>query len=228
MISTQDFLDTVAGYTRAKTDGSADKPVRLAVVDPAYSAGLPKVTFEGESTMSAKGYAFIESYVPVAGQRVAMVPVGTTYLIVGAVDSGTGNIASRVGIPHSVNLNGANAGATTTSATYVDMTGVAVTIVKKRADTVLRVGGCFDSYVTVASTETRFAVRVNAVDYDLKNLFFNPASQHLPSGGAEVIIPGLAAGSYTVQGRWRRVSGTGVLTRNGNDWYSLTAIEEWA
>lgn len=228
MIDAQDFLDTIAGYSRARTDGSADKPIKLAVVDPAYTTGLPKVTFEGESTMSAKGYAFAQSYTPTAGDRVFLLPVGTTYLIAGAVDAGAGNFLSRSGIPHSVNLNGANAGATTTSATYVDMTGVLVTITKKRADTVLRISGCFDSYVTVASTETRFGVRVNAVDYDLKNLFFNPASQHLPSGGAEIIIPGLAAGSYTVQGRWRRVSGTGTLTRNGNDWYSLTAIEEWA
>jgi hypothetical protein len=87
-----DFLTSLAGYARATTDTSADQPVRLAVIDPAYvvaTGGPAKVTFEGESTMSTKSYYFVQSYFPVPGDRVLMLPVGTTYIIAGAVDNGS-------------------------------------------------------------------------------------------------------------------------------------------
>lgn len=88
------FLDAVAGYVRGGTDGSADKPIKLAVVDPAYDpfSGLypggvnpARVTFEGESTLSAKSYPVASGYMPQPGNRVFLVPIGTTYLIVGSV-----------------------------------------------------------------------------------------------------------------------------------------------
>lgn len=96
MTTVESFLRTVAGYTRAQTDGSADRACRIAVIDPAYSSGNPKVTFEGESTMSTKGYPFLDSYTPTATDRVVLIPVGTTYLIVGAIDDATNNIAERL------------------------------------------------------------------------------------------------------------------------------------
>lgn len=80
------FLQSVAGFARSRqAAGSAGRPNRLAVVDPAYAGGpaRPKVTFEGESTMSGKEYPFTVE--PAAGDRVLMVPVGTTYLIAGVV-----------------------------------------------------------------------------------------------------------------------------------------------
>lgn len=78
------FLEALDQYTRARRRSSADKPVLLGTVDPAYSGtGLPKVTFEGESTMSTKGYPYL--YQPQPEARVALLPVGTTYLIVGTI-----------------------------------------------------------------------------------------------------------------------------------------------
>lgn len=63
---------------------SADRPIKLAIVDPAYSGvGLPKVTFEGETTMTVKGYPYLEA-TPVAGSRVALAPIGRGYVILGA------------------------------------------------------------------------------------------------------------------------------------------------
>lgn len=65
---------------------------RLATIDPAYDAyatyptvPLPSVTFDGETTMSTKQYPVLDSYVPVASDRVLMVPVGNTYLIAGSI-----------------------------------------------------------------------------------------------------------------------------------------------
>ncbi len=90
-----DFLSTIAGYVRnAPSSGSssADRPIRLAVIDPAYAPfsspypnGIPgaKVTFEGETTLSGKLYPVASGFIPAPGNRVFMVPIGGTYLIVG-------------------------------------------------------------------------------------------------------------------------------------------------
>jgi hypothetical protein len=73
--------------------------VKLGVIDPAYSSSsypgtLPKVTFDGESTLSGKRYTVIGSYLPTPGDRVALLPVGNTYVIIGAIDT---DAALRVG-----------------------------------------------------------------------------------------------------------------------------------
>lgn len=84
----QDFLDLLSGHAERGRTSSADRPNRLAKVDPAYVAGsfpgtLPRVTFEGESTLTVKGYNVAGSYAPQPGDRVLLVPVGNTYVILG-------------------------------------------------------------------------------------------------------------------------------------------------
>jgi len=63
------------------------RKARFATVDPAYTTGLPLITFDGEATMSTKGYAHLDSYTPAASDRVLLLPAGTTYIIVGLVVS---------------------------------------------------------------------------------------------------------------------------------------------
>lgn len=60
-------------------------PTRLAVVDPAYVSGLPRVTFDGDTTMSTKGYAYLAGYEPIAEDRVLMVAAGLNNWVI--VDS---------------------------------------------------------------------------------------------------------------------------------------------
>lgn len=92
----QSFLETVAGVTRAQTDGSADRPLLIGTVDPAYVSSsfpgtMPKVTFDGESVLSGKTYVVLSpAYRPSPGDRVVLMPVGTTYAIVGSVTPGAG------------------------------------------------------------------------------------------------------------------------------------------
>lgn len=87
-VTTSGLLGDIAAFVAATAEpSSADKPVRLATVDPAYASGWPKVTFDGESTLSGKTYPHIDSYSPAKGDRVVLVPVGTSYLIIGAVSS---------------------------------------------------------------------------------------------------------------------------------------------
>lgn len=84
----RDFLDALAETEKDGRDdtptASSDKPVRLAVVDPAYSgSGAAKVTFEGEGSMGTRTYLSIVAIAP--SDRVVLIPVGRTYLIVGNI-----------------------------------------------------------------------------------------------------------------------------------------------
>ncbi|WP_149264302.1 hypothetical protein [Actinomadura sp. K4S16] len=90
------FLADVTGYAQAQAEpSSANRPVKLATVDPAYDPAsyatgtLPRVTFDGEATMSGKLYPVMAPYQPRPADRVVLVPVGNTYLIIGAIRTGS-------------------------------------------------------------------------------------------------------------------------------------------
>lgn len=76
-----DFLDSVAGHTAARYP--VQTPL-LGTVDPAYTTGNPKITFDGETTLSGKTYLYA-GYTPQAGDRVVLLPVGNSYLVIAAI-----------------------------------------------------------------------------------------------------------------------------------------------
>lgn len=75
------FLDSVASHAQARYPVRAPK---LGTVDPAYTTGDPKITFDGESSLSGKTYPYA-GYTPQAGDRVVLLPVGNSWLIIGAI-----------------------------------------------------------------------------------------------------------------------------------------------
>lgn len=89
------FLESVAGYSRAASRSSADRPIRLGTVDPAYDPwdGYPdappaaRVTFDGETTLSGKAYGYVGGFIPWPGIRVFLVPIGNTYVIGGMINA---------------------------------------------------------------------------------------------------------------------------------------------
>ena len=88
-----DFLRAITGFTEANASpSSANKPVKLGRVDYDYASAdylggvNPRILFDGESTVSQKRYPVIAGYYPLPGARVCLIPVGTTYLIIGTVD----------------------------------------------------------------------------------------------------------------------------------------------
>lgn len=89
------FLQSVTGYTQSNRQSSADMPIRIATIDPAYNpfasypavAALPQVTFDGESSLTTKRYAVVAGFIPAPSQRVWMVPIGNTYLVCGGVQN---------------------------------------------------------------------------------------------------------------------------------------------
>lgn len=94
------FLQSVSGYSQAQgSNQSANQPILLGTVDAAYTGppNLPRITFDGESTLSGKTYPFVATYTPVPGDRVALAPVGTTYLILGPVAATSAAVAVRGG-----------------------------------------------------------------------------------------------------------------------------------
>ncbi|MCX4763252.1 hypothetical protein OG562_20220 [Streptomyces sp. NBC_01275] len=92
--SGHEFLRAIAGFTEANPSSSVDnRPIRLGVIDYEYNpldflgSINPRVQFDGETKVSRKRYAVMSGYYPLPGARVVLVPVGTTYLIIGTVST---------------------------------------------------------------------------------------------------------------------------------------------
>lgn len=116
---------------------------------------------------------------------------------------------------------------TTTSASYANLAGTgsvtSFTFNKVLASTrvIVRVEAGWQSITNTANT--RFGVNVAGTDYDCAQGLAQTGQNLLQAGFA--IISGLAAGAYTVQGRWRRVGGAGTPTRTTNEWLAISAAE---
>lgn len=88
------FLEDVAGYVRAqRQQEERGQSPKLATVDDSYtpadfySGTLPKVTFDGESVLTTKRYPVMSPYEPQPSDRVVMLPVGHTYVIMGSLST---------------------------------------------------------------------------------------------------------------------------------------------
>lgn len=87
IIMARDFLEAVTGYGDAAPaiyTPSQDRPARIVTVAASYSGtGNARVTFEGEGILG------VRTYVPLtpvrANERVVLLPVGRTYVILGAI-----------------------------------------------------------------------------------------------------------------------------------------------
>lgn len=87
-----DFLRSIAGFTEANTGPNVEgRPIRLGTVDYDYDPNdflggiYPRIMFDGEKVVSQKRYKTMVGYYPLPGHRVVLLPIGTTYLIIGTV-----------------------------------------------------------------------------------------------------------------------------------------------
>lgn len=90
------MLDSLTG---AAQERSTNRVVKLATVDASYSGGVNgpcRVTFDGESSLTTRSYP-CAGYAPVASQRVVMLPVGNTYVVIGALDEPGTALSSGAG-----------------------------------------------------------------------------------------------------------------------------------
>jgi hypothetical protein len=115
----------------------------------------------------------------------------------------------------------------TTSASYVNTVGTtSFSFTKDFTNTRVKLDMHITSQVSIAATGTRFGVSLNGTDYDVCQMVNAQANIRAQASGTTFIGSGLAAGTYTIQGRWKRVSGTGTCQRFvTDDWISISAME---
>lgn len=126
-------------------------------------------------------------------------------------------------------LNTSSGTDTTTSATYVNLAGTGSTtsfsFTKISAATRLLFRCSAGFYVTDGGTSIDFAVLVNGTDYFLTRLGDTVSANVNLTASGFVYVSGLAAGAYTIQGRWKRAGGVGTGGRNQNGTYALNCEE---
>lgn len=58
---------------------------RLGQVDTDYTTGRPSIIFSGEYKASSKKYPYLSAYTPKAGDKVLLIKVGNSYVILGKI-----------------------------------------------------------------------------------------------------------------------------------------------
>lgn len=198
------------------------RPATVSTTDPL------KVVVDGDldtSTINAQSMVgFLEP-----GTRVflMLIPPSGAF-VVGYLDP---EFTQRLQPP--VNYSAVGASGSTSSATYVNLPNLPfVTVVKRFGSGVTNISlimtqSLFSSAVT---TGVGFGINLTGgtgTDVDLSTGFFNPANTHQSFAMAK-LLTGLAPGTYTLSGRWKRYTGAGVLNTNGDDWTTILAEEVWA
>lgn len=124
-------------------------------------------------------------------------------------------------------INNAAAVDSTTSGAYANLAGTSSFNFTKDVDaSQIRIDLHATWFASTTTTGAKFGVRINGVDYDVAVLNSTvSAGVHMQTSGVAYVASGLAAGTYTVQGRWLRSSGTGTAQRDGTDWISISAAE---
>jgi hypothetical protein len=121
-------------------------------------------------------------------------------------------------------FNGATGANTTSSASFVNMGSVAVSVKKLYAATRIKIDFEASMFLSIAGTALDYGILFNGTDTVIAHSGFTTTERAM-FGGTLLLGAGLAAGTYVIQARWRRTAGTGVLTQNFDDWATLTASE---
>jgi len=206
------FLESVAGYAQfvGKAESpSANMPIQLAVIDPAYVAytypgTLPKVTFEGEDTLSEKRYVVIGDYRPQPSHRVVMLPVGHTYVILGSLNTRP---------PVEAEMDDVTATETRAVTTYGNLTtvgpaiGLDMAVGQKALIEVSCVAwGATDGFAHMSFEQTGASGTVAAIDANSAKNRTNTNDQSLVSRTTLITASGSGLHSFTA--KYRATAGT--------------------
>ncbi len=158
---------------------------------------------------------------------VGLVPQGARVFVMVVPPAGN-YIVGRSGRASIVNENGVGAAGvsdSTSSAAYANLLGTSsFAFVKQDASSRLKVTMHAGAFISIAATRPMYGVTLGATDYDVVSQTINPINTHTNISGFSYLT-GVPAGAYTVQGRWRRAAGTGVIQRNTEDWLSISVKE---
>jgi hypothetical protein len=116
---------------------------------------------------------------------------------------------------------------TTTSATFVSLpSGAAVSFTKLYTVTQLRIEYFTYPWITGAvSTAIEYAMLINGTDYTIAAILRNELGLRDLMSGVLYCAGGLAAGTYTIQPRWRRSAGTGTANMDATTKSILVVME---
>jgi hypothetical protein len=115
----------------------------------------------------------------------------------------------------------------TTSSSEQDVPGSpSFTFVKRFDDTQVRCDFAGTSFVTVAATtQVMFSLDFSGThSVDVAEYYFNATSDHRTVAGI-AFAPLIEAGVWTVTVQWRRMSGTGTVSQNSDDFVSAACRE---
>lgn len=59
---------------------------KLGKIDSNYVSGRPKIMFDGETIVSQKQYCYLDSYVPIQNDRVLLIFISGTFVILGKIN----------------------------------------------------------------------------------------------------------------------------------------------
>lgn len=118
---------------------------------------------------------------------------------------------------------------TTTSSSYANLAGTGAStsfsFTKVETSTRIKVTVMASFRSVTNNAQVVFGVRINGTDYDVCGGAPVAVSQSMTCVGS-AFVSSVAAGTYTVQGRWKRTAGAGTATRSGSDdWLSIVAEE---
>jgi hypothetical protein len=210
-----------AGQTRTTKMGTVAS--RSPGVVTGSSLYAVNVVMDGSSG-TAQPVKCFESVIVEAGDRVGLVRFESDWIIVGNYTLRTLGDAS---------ISQTHAISTSTSATFVDMPSSPSVVLpeKYRDNTLLRITVSHSMYIGTAAGPVEIGVYVlsfdGTVSYDqvVMRRYLNDINSH-HSMTSWVDTAALAGGqSYAFTARWRRVSGTGVMSVDGNDSIAIRVQE---
>lgn len=143
--------------------------------------------------------------------------------------TGVSNAVNRT--PAGVNALAVTSGTdTTTSSSYANLAGTgsvtSFSFTKRETVTRIKVFIAASFSAVANNAAVTFGVRINGVDYDVVQLAPGSGATGTATGVAFIGASVVAAGTYTVQGRWKRAAGAGTPTRSvDNNWLTIYCEE---
>lgn len=211
------FLQGISDFVGEANQSSASKSNRLAVVDPSYVYGADstKVTFDGEDSLTTKSYKILGNNYPLPGGRVLLVPVGTTYLIIGQVESRPASLAKI----HQVDSTGVSTGSQTTD--WFSTSSISFDGVQKVKLTA--VWGAASA--TTQPSTANVIIREDTTDLDAARVTLTV--NNAMAGGSFSTIRTPSAGSHVFRFRIQWVNGGTITFAANSTFQAKLLVEPW-
>lgn len=220
-----DYAATQAAMIQGMIDASRSVNQQMGtVISRETNTARAIVSFDGSSGIGQPVKCF-ENVVVTTGDRVGMVKFEGDWVIVGNY--------SATGLADVVSCFAYTSSATYIGATFSDMPSSPQTAFAKQRDlTQLQLGLAVACRSDTNDTTIEWALMLtfpDATTFDqvMFRRYTATIANHLDRVGGLTTNLTLPAGLYSATARWRRVSGSGTPTVDGNDSVTITVKEVW-